>query len=59
MLVAKESSECLLIERLSTRNYLYWGVLEVDQMEKVLVVADFDWSYVLLVVFSVYSFHKA
>ena len=39
---------------------MYWDALAVDQKERVLGVADFDWSYVLLMVsISVYSFHKA
>jgi hypothetical protein len=60
VIVAEGESWYVLVVELSTTNYLHWGVLTVDQKEKVLVVADFDWSYVLLrVSISVYSFYKA
>jgi hypothetical protein len=50
----------LLAEQLSTRNEFRWNVLVAGQVERVFVVADFDWSYVLLrIAFSVYSIYKA
>jgi len=60
LIVGGESSWYLLAEQLSTRNEFRWNVLVAGQVERVFVVADFDWSYVLLrIAFSVYSIYKA
>ena len=60
LFVGGESSWYLLVEQLSTRNEFRWNAVAAGQVERVLVVADFDWSYVLLrIAFSVYSIYKA